>query len=118
HEVTCGVRVRHRDRATPGDLPAEQREDAPVTAEDIAESHRQEHRGAAIHCRQETLRDPLGHAHHTHRSDGLVGRDEDKLATPASAAACAPNSVPNTLFAIAASGCASMSGTCLYAAAW
>ena len=77
HEEPTHVRVRHRDRTTTLDLIHEQRHDAAIAIQDVAEANGHE-RGIATraHVLHEALGHPLGRAHDTHRVDGLVGRNQ------------------------------------------
>ena len=114
------MRDRHRPAAL--DLPAEDRDHAAGRAEDVAEADRDEARRDVL-ARAVRLDDPLAERLDwpvdVLRVRGLVGRDRARTASPrtrprrrrspASRARC---SAPPRR------GFASISGTCLYAAAW
>ena len=80
HEVARDVGVGDRDRAAARDLLAEERYDAAVRSEHVAEAHGDEAAAAVLKALHHHLGDALGDAHHAGRPHGLVGRDQHELA--------------------------------------
>ncbi len=82
HEVALHLRVGDGDGAARGELPLEQRDDAPLRGQHIAEAHGPEVGAGSVQVRQaedDPLGDPLGRAHHARRLDRLVGGDQQHL---------------------------------------
>src|SRR5216117_1718599 len=82
HEVAGHLGVRHLHRPAGADMPLEQRNDAPVRAQHVAEPDGAEIGGGVTQRRQlqhDPLADALGGPEHAGRVHGLVRRDQHEL---------------------------------------
>ena len=122
HEVAGHLRVGHGDRAAALDLALEDRHDAAAGAEDVAEAD--ERRSGRPECLLPSLddefRDSLGGPHDRLRGlTALSVETRTKRSTRRRGRRPRPRlRVPSTLFVMASPMFSSISGTCLWAAAW
>ena len=120
HEVARHLRVRDGDGPAGGDLLLEDRDDRAGGAEHVAEPDGLELGRASVRLRSwmyisaMRLEPPMMLVGLTALSVEIMTNSS----TPYWSAASATSAVPRTLFLMASPGLSSISGTCLWAAAW
>ncbi len=119
HEEAFHIGVRNGERAASGNLPFEARNDAAAAAQHVAKAHhRKQFARPPRGLQHQQFGKPLGSAIDVGRATALSVEIRTKRSTPKRSETSTTFFVPSTLLVTASAGLASISGTCLCAAAW